>query len=91
MKCYLVPEHSLREFMADAYKYNAIKWGGLFDEWAKAVDVLMNTMYDDEDYETFREERGYFEHAEPNVFDFFKWKAEKTMKYLEETKGTVEK
>ena len=83
MKYYKVPEKLLHWYIKDFLMYNALKNGGLYDDWDKAFDVLYDAMWDDEEE---------YEMTSGDVFDYFDHKADnilKNIKYMEE-KGLME-
>lgn len=80
MKYYKVSEKMLRWYLKDFLIYNALKNGGLYEDWDKAFNVLYDTMWeDDEEYEM----------TSGDVFDYFEHEANNILQYME-IKGLME-
>lgn len=82
MKYYKVPEKMLYWYIKDFLVYNALKNGGMYDDWDRAFDVLYDAMWaDDEEYEMIS----------GDVFDYFDHKTKNMLKYMEEIDMMEEK
>lgn len=80
MKYYKVPEKLLHWYIKDFLMYNALKNGGLYENWDKAFDVLYDAMWDDEEE---------YEMTSGDVFNYFEYKTNNILKYME-AKGLME-
>ena len=75
MKYYKVPEKLLHWYIKDFLIYNALKYGGLYDNWDCAFNILYDAMWDDEEE---------YEMTSGDVFDYFDHKANNILKNMRE-------
>ena len=78
MKYYKVSEKMLRWYLKDFLIYNALKNGGLYDNYdhaLDALDILYKTMQsDNEGQECFRSVFDYFDHEVDNILNYMEGK-----------------
>ena len=76
MKYYKVSEKTLRWYLKDFLMYNALKNGGLYENWNTAFDILYDAMWDnDEEYEmTSGDVFVYFDHEVDNILNYMEGK-----------------
>lgn len=80
MKYYKVSEKTLRWYLKDFLIYNALKNGGLYENWNTAFDILYDAMWDDDEE---------YAMTHSDVFDYFKHKANNILKHMEK-RGLME-